>query len=1327
MITTGEAKAASRPATRSWAAARRGLAAWWGGRGWWGGLIALGLAGAGQQILITQNDAALAFRYYSLAAVLLMIALTHPDLSWLRRRGTPAPTPLAPDLPAAIPVRRARPSGATTAIAAAPPTPLWTRLARLPARWEALRARLGWRLTAGGLALTLILAGAAAALLQQDITDPRGGWLWAAALAVLMVTFAGAAGWPRGGGLLPGPKSDFFAPGLPRLSARWEAVLVGSLIALALALRLTNLEYMPGIFGDEGERGMDARAITEGRPAVIFGYGWWGVPNLYFYLVSWMLRIFGDTMTGDRMLSVISGIVAVWYVYRTARLLWGVRAGLIAGALWAAGFFYLFLALRHRKWSDWVLAGILWGFSLYFYAAGKLIIPLVAGVGLYCLVRWHIHFLRRYFLGFILLGLAFGLTFLPYALFTMKETPPWQSFTGRAQETSIFSPQNQQQTFAKYGIPYTPPGPTQSLVQQVLSNPVPWAQVILQQMRVTTEVIYVTGDPTPFYQISEHRGSMLAPFWAALALLGLAYAAWKVFDGRFALASIWFWGGMLGAALTMDTPSVQRLTGAWPVIMLFPAALLDRVAAGAWPISARLARRWSVVPLAALLLFLGGDSYREYFLHYGGMCTYCIPTTQARYAQGLGQAYKAYQLGVGGYDVFFNYGSTRFAAKGVEGEDLAVPADSFPITDNNGKGAAFIVYGSNAQYLPIIRLFYPGGTEEQIKGNDGSDVFTSYKLTRDQLAAFQTVHARYTLAGDTWIGRDEPGLGTERAANAPPWTAPPELTYPARASWTGGLVAPGYGSYIFALRGPADAKLEVDGQVVLYGSAALVPGSTDERRAELVLAKGIHDVRLSGTLADTGTRLAAQWASAGDAPGPIAANYLYNGPTGGLSGEVLPPVNGPLTDDWPGSGEPLLRRSDPVFGFREATVSIKQAAWLARWQGTLQIHTSGDYTFETNSNGPSAVLIDGQVVVNNGANGGPASASGVVALSAGAHPVEVRYAWGGGPARLEWYWTPPGGQRALVPLADAGGPVLLPAARSWVPSAASAPPAEGIVSPPAAAPTILTPDAVLGAEAGLKEPRGIGVDAAGNIYVGDSGNHRIVRLDAGGQRAGEWGSATEGTAPGQFNLLADLAVRADGQVVSLDAGNGDIQAFTSAGANTLYLPHAASSASGIAVQPDGAVWLADTGGGRLARFAPDGKLAQMLFGGEPGTTKRLEQPVDVAVAPDGTVYAVDLRGRIARLDAKGIVTREWRVEVGITRGGSHLAVWRNQVVMTDPDRNRLVILDPAKGTIRFAGGPGTAPGQFRLPIGIAAGPDGQLYVVDSDNARVQVFSSLEAK
>jgi sugar lactone lactonase YvrE/4-amino-4-deoxy-L-arabinose transferase-like glycosyltransferase len=1357
----------------------RGLDRLWQARGWWGGLIALGLAARGQDILINANDPATAGTYYLLAVVLLIAVWLHPARPRRRAADTPPPDPASSETPAAtltpasdqpavsvanasvsapaehitstLPTRRVRSAPAEPVPVPvmvpepAPVAPVAVQPQLSPwARWKALRARLGWRLTAAGLVLTGVLAGAATLVLQRDIADPLGGWLWAAALAVLVLTFVGTEPWPRGAGLPPGPADDFFARGLPRLSIPMEAVLIGGILLGALALRLVNLEYMPGIFGDEGERGMDARAIVEGRPALIFGYGWWGVPNLYFYCVAWMLRLFGDNMVGDRMLSVISGVLAVWFVYRIGRMLWGPRAGLIAGALlavsplalqfsrlagestptgtlWAAGFFFLFRALRDRRPLDWVWAGIWSGFSLYFYAAGKLIIPLLAAVGLYCLVRWRLDFFRRYALGFVLLGLAFGLTFLPYALFSIKDH--WQGFTGRAQETSIFSPQNQPQAFSQYGIPYDPAQAGQPLLQNVLTHPLPWARVVAEQLRVTTEVIYKRGDPTPFYQIHDHAGSMLPPLWAAIALLGLAYAAWKAWDGRFGLVSIWFWGGMLGAALTMDTPSVQRLTGAWPVLMLFPAVVLDRVWAAAWPLSQALARRWATVPLAALLVFFGGTGYQEYFVHYASLCPYCSSTLQARYAQALGQDYKGYQMGVGGYDVFFTYGSTRFAAKGVEGVDLAVPADFFPITDNHGKGAAFLVYGPNADYLPLIRLFYPGGAEEPVKGVDGVTYFTSYKITARQMAAFQTLQATYTPATGAAVTRDEPNLGTTRGAGAPDaWTPPAGLTYPAQAAWQGDLVAPNYGLYTFSLTGAG--RLEIDGAVVLDATAPAGQPDGAARQVDRVLAKGSHTVRLSGVLANAQTRLDVLWAPGGTVPAPIAAAYLYHGPSGGLSGEVRPYAPGiPLTDAAAISAAAVSsRRSDPFFGFREATVAFKQAPFVVRWQGTLTATTAGAYAFDLSSNGPSLLLIDGQAIVNNAAQGTITPAQGTVNLTAGAHQVDLRYAWQGGPARLEWYWTPPGGERALVPPA-----VLAPAARSW--AAGALPDAPGAVPLPeqaAAAPNVVPPAAVLGQDAGLKEPRGVAVDAQGQVYIADSGNHRVVRLDAAGKVNGGWGSATTTSAPGKFGLIADLAVGPDGHVATLDVTTGDVQLFGPDGQVLVQLPGLSPNASGIALGPDGQIWVADTSRGRVLRFTPTGQ-PDGVFTGESAGHKHFDQPIDVAPAAGGTAYVVDLSGRVVQLDPAGKIVREWLVPAGGGRGGSHLTIWHDLVVLTDPDRQRLTILDPAAGSIRYLGSEGTRPGQFRVPLGIAGGATGPLYVTDSDNARIQVFDSLDAK
>ena len=226
-----------------------------------------------------------------------------------------------------------------------------------------------------------------------------------------------------------------------------------------------------------------------------------------------------------------------------------------------------------------------------------------------------------------------------------------------------------------------------SLSQSLLAHPWEWTQVLFHQARTSSEVLYRIGDAAEFYKIPFHNGSLFNPLLAVFAVLGLGYATWKIWDPRFGLPLIWFWGGMLGIILTIDDPNVQRLNGAWPFVMLFPAALLDRIWAAAWPLSRGLARRWATAPLAALLVFAGVDGTNEYFVQYAATCPYCTPTTQARYAQGLGQDYKAYQLGVADYAIYFGYGSTRFVAKGVEGDDLNVPVDYLPVTNNNGKGA----------------------------------------------------------------------------------------------------------------------------------------------------------------------------------------------------------------------------------------------------------------------------------------------------------------------------------------------------------------------------------------------------------------------------------------------------------------------------------------------------------------------------------------------------------------------------------------------------------------------------------------------------------------
>ena len=1292
-----------------------------------------------------------------------------------KARGSNGTTP-KPAAPAAVEAKRPPPKGLLRRIAA----------------W---RAGAGWRVTVPALVVAVGLLVASFFALRANIVSPLGGWLWAGGLVALLIALLGVPGWPRGKSLLPGPRGDFFGRGVPDIDSRWSAVLVVAILIVAVVLRVYNLEYHPGIFGDEGERGIDARNILLGNNALIFGSGWWSVPNLYFYLTSFFLGLLGDhNMVADRMLSVVSGVVAVWYVYRTGKLLWGPRVGLIAGALmavsplalqfsrlagestptgtlWAVGFFYMALALRDRKWTDWLLAGLAWGFSLYFYAAGKLIIPMAAALGFYCLVRWRLDFFKRYALGFALLGATMLLTAMPYLIYAAESN--FLVIMGRAQETSIFSPSNQGFTFQRYNLTYDPALAQGSTVQSVLAHPAEWARLVYEQGRETVDVLYHRPDQVFFYRITDHGGTMFPPFWAVIVMLGLAYATWKVWDSRFGLVWIWFWFGMLGSILTIDTPNLQRVMGAWPALMLLPAALLDRIFAAGWPLSLSLARRWATVPIAAAVIFFGYTSVQEYFGHFVSLCPYCDATTQARYAVDLGQDYKAYQFGVGGYTVYFSYGSTRFLAKDVEGVDMLAAADKLPIIDSNGKGAAFLVYPSNMEYLPLLRLYYPNGTEETIRSADGVERFVSYKVTREQLAAYQVARATYRPASGDPIRRDEPGLGTERAqsgttgpAQAEPWSLPSGTSYPLQATWEGGLVAPQYGIYSFATNGNAtDVKLEVDGEVVIGGD-----GPDAGAPVELVLAKGVHEISLSGTLADASSKLGLLWAGAGAQPEPVQPRFLYKGPSGGLTAElgplVRPPAEALKTPD-PFQGQQVnMRRVDPFVGFRETYDLFGSGSYLARWHGTLKVEQEGMYTFAVAVPNNTVLMIDDGLVIDG--TGG--TSSGNVPLSAGPHKIEVRFASPGGGARVELLWTPPGGPTAIIPPT-----VLVPDKRSWPKSEVPDAPGAQVPQPPPNTPPASdarAPKAVIGADAGLKEPRGLAVDEAGNMYVGDSGNRRVVVFAPDGKVARTWGKPLpetykpdDGEAPdGEFGEISDVAVGqgADGKtyVYVLDSTTR-VQVFTSDGTQVGTYPARQLDMygpNGLAVGPSGEgeggynLYVSVTGQHRLAAFPSIDKVLDKQSSGPLGEVVRnirgpkgasLDQPVDVLADPTRSdiVYTIDLRDRLVQLqterDGEGTqddphllpstIGKQWQVPIGRDAGGSRLAISPDgkRVYVSDPERNRVAVVEVESGLVSYFGTVGKGEGQFAAPSGVAVGSDGTLYVLERLNNRVQLFGPDE--
>ncbi len=194
----------------------------------------------------------------------------------------------------------------------------------------------------------------------------------------------------------------------------------------------------------------------------------------------------------------------------------------------------------------------------------------------------------------------------------------------------------------------------------------------------------------------------------------------------------------------------------------------------------------------------------------------------------------------------------------------------------------------------------------------------------------------------------------------------------------------------------------------------------------------------------------------------------------------------------------------------------------------------------------------------------------------------------------------------------------------------------------------------------LNRPRDIAADGHGNVYVADSLNHRVRRIDAGGGIATVAGSGVRGYAGdgglainAQLDTPVAVAVDAAGNLYIAEAGNNVVRRVTRSGLVYTVAGNgrrgyvgdggpatdaALNFPSAVAVDAGGRLWIADTNnhcirrvsaGGRIETIAGDGVPG---FGGDGGAAAeaRLRFPSDVAVAPDGSVYLADLGNRRIR-------------------------------------------------------------------------------------------------
>jgi|GEM_PF-647415 len=259
---------------------------------------------------------------------------------------------------------------------------------------------------------------------------------------------------------------------------------------------------------------------------------------------------------------------------------------------------------------------------------------------------------------------------------------------------------------------------------------------------------------------------------------------------------------------------------------------------------------------------------------------------------------------------------------------------------------------------------------------------------------------------------------------------------------------------------------------------------------------------------------------------------------------------------------------------------------------------------------------------------------------------------------------------------------------------------------------------------------GVAVDAAGNVYVSDSSNHRIQKYDSFGNLLATWGS--RGRDDGQFEGPTSLAVDAAGNVYVVDIGNSRIQKFTSDGTFIMkwgtwgsadgpyYSPIA-----GITVDESNNVYI--TYDHKIQKFDGSGNFLTEWGSYGPGEGQ-FQFPTDIAIDSAGNVYVAEDHvyksycERIQKFSSSGNY-------LGTVMDYNDLPGFFRFAMDTDDNiyiTDYLSVIrkyDNSGNLLAQWGSRGSEDGQFLDIGGIAFDDAGNAYVADTGNYRIQKFDS----
>jgi hypothetical protein len=242
---------------------------------------------------------------------------------------------------------------------------------------------------------------------------------------------------------------------------------------------------------------------------------------------------------------------------------------------------------------------------------------------------------------------------------------------------------------------------------------------------------------------------------------------------------------------------------------------------------------------------------------------------------------------------------------------------------------------------------------------------------------------------------------------------------------------------------------------------------------------------------------------------------------------------------------------------------------------------------------------------------------------------------------------------------------------------------------------------------GLDNPGSVAVDAAGDVFVTDGGNNRVLKLAAG--------STNQTVLPFTgLDYPVGVAVDAGGAVYVVDSGNNRVLKLAAGSTNQTALPFTGlDHPADVAVDSAGTVYVAGNGSGQVTMLATGASTSVVL------PVTRLQEPIGVATDTAGAVYVLDAGTvgasavpayRVVKMAAGSNAQTDFPL-ADFTDAWAVTVDGAGNVYVANQDRVvKFAAGSDAKTDLPFTG--------LKSPAGVEVDAAGAVYVVDRGNDRV---------